>query len=176
MGNFLVNTIRKMALKKNAVTGSTHLAPLSSIKSALVFADGCAPTAKQDIEAIRRKMESLKIKPTVFAIDLSDTPVAPDGQQDESFIRKRHISPFGWIKKNKHTPAIPMDTDLFISLMKPDCFAVEYAMRCSRAKTKCGCTRYDEKYYDILVTEPEGKTYPQFEVFETMLSLIEKVK
>ena len=62
--------------------------------------------------------------------------------------------------------------ELFISLIPENGFKAEYVARRSKALFKIGRYQMRKETFDLVVSDPEGKRYPQREVFKTIANII----
>ena len=66
--------------------------------------------------------------------------------------------------------------ELFISLLPENGFKAEYVARRSRALFKIGRYQMRRETFDLVVSDPEGKRFPQREVFSTISKIISQTK
>lgn len=66
--------------------------------------------------------------------------------------------------------------ELFISLLPENGFRAEYVARRSRALFKIGRYQMRRETFDLVVSDPEGKRFPQREVFSTISKIISQTK
>ena len=68
------------------------------------------------------------------------------------------------------------NVDLFISLLPENGFKAEYVARRSKALFKVGRYQMRKETFDLVVSDPEGKRYPQREVWDTISKIISQTK
>lgn len=66
--------------------------------------------------------------------------------------------------------------DLFISLATGSTYAERFEAAASPAKFKIGRTQTELNSYDIVLSDSETRHYQQTEVFDAMVSLLQKIK
>ena len=124
----------------------TGFTPLGKVKKAAVVIDGDAPDAAETEKDIRRFFDARGI-----AVQVSK---ACKGR----FIKvKRKV-------------------ELFVSLLPENGWKNEYVSRRSRACFKAGRFPTKKETYDLVVSDPQGKHFPQREVWKTISGIIDKVK
>ena len=68
------------------------------------------------------------------------------------------------------------NTQVLLSLV-PGCdWRLEYVVKRSRASFKIGRTQLPGEPFDLVVSDPEGTHFPQTEVFDRMMDLVESFK
>ena len=68
------------------------------------------------------------------------------------------------------------DTQVLLSLLPDAGWKLEFAVRCSRARFKIGRRQLPGEPFDLVVSDPEGVTYPQTEVFFRMMEIVSGLK
>lgn len=68
------------------------------------------------------------------------------------------------------------DTQVLLSLVPRNSWHLEYVVRRSRARFKIGRFQLPGNVFDLVVSDPEGESYPQAEVFGRMMELVENLK
>ena len=68
------------------------------------------------------------------------------------------------------------NTQVLLSLVSGDNWHLEYVIRRSRAVFKIGRTQLHDNPLDLVVSDPEGTHFPQTEVFDRMMDLVESFK
>ena len=68
------------------------------------------------------------------------------------------------------------NTQVLLSLVAGDNWHLEYVIRRSRAVFKIGRTQLHDNPLDLVVSDPEGTHFPQTEVFDRMMDLVESFK
>lgn len=124
----------------------TSLMRLSDISQVTVLLDGNAPDAADALEKVK---EYFALK----GIQLIVVPVLP-----------------------KKCIRVYRQTQVLLSLV-PGCdWRLEYVVRRSRACFKIGREQLPTEPFDLVVSDPEGTSYPQTEVFARMMELVEGFK
>lgn len=124
----------------------TGFTPLSDLDKAAVVIDGDAPDADSTEDDIRKFFSSKGI------------PVQVSRARKGRLIH---------VKKK---------AGLFVSLLPENNWKNEYVSRRSRACFKVGRFPTKKETYDLVVSDPEGKRFPQREVWKTISGIIDKVK
>lgn len=68
------------------------------------------------------------------------------------------------------------ETQVLLSLVPDAGWRLEFAVRRSRARFKIGRTQLPGEPFDLVVSDPAGTSFPQTEVFERMMELVESLK
>lgn len=68
------------------------------------------------------------------------------------------------------------DTQVLLSLVPYSGWRLEYAVRRSRAVFKIGRRQLPDEPFDLVVSDPDGKSFSQIEVFARMMELLESLK
>lgn len=68
------------------------------------------------------------------------------------------------------------DTQVLLSLVPDAGWRIEYAVHRSRARFKIGRKQLSDEPFDLVVSDPDGKSYRQVEVFARMMELLESLK
>lgn len=146
---------RYIALRKNRSTTKTAILPLSRIKKAFVLID--RTEAEYEL-AEKMAKEFFKGKGIEAII------IAPD---------KKDLGLLGRIKRKVRGER---QEDLFISLYPINRFEAEYEAKCSSALFKVGRYSFKDNIFDLIVRNRENEFSKQWEVFETIKELLEKIK
>lgn len=157
MAGLLALMARNSSLKKHRSKVPTGMTPLDEIKKATVFVDSVQNNFTELITEINDFFENRQIEVRVFVLALKSTNALAEGQFKADFLHRKNINWYGRIKRNKRTPQIPADDDLFISLSQDDCYPIEYAARTSNARFKIGRTKYSDNLYDIVFTNGKAQ-------------------
>lgn len=65
------------------------------------------------------------------------------------------------------------NTQVLLSLVPGDDWRLEYVVKRSRACFKIGRTQLPGEPFDLVVSDPDGTSFPQTEVFARMMELVE---
>ncbi|MBQ9310670.1 MAG: hypothetical protein IJ222_07410 [Bacteroidales bacterium] len=101
---------------------------------------------------------------------------AEDAPQAERMVREllgsalREIVPV----RRKKLIRVRKETQALVSLLPFNDFRSEYVLRRSRAQFKAGRVPLD--VLDLVVSDPEGQSFPQTEVFGKMVDIIKNLK
>lgn len=68
------------------------------------------------------------------------------------------------------------DTQVLLSLVPDAGWRIDYAVHRSRARFKIGRKQLSDEPFDLVVSDPDGKSYRQVEVFARMMELLESLK
>ena len=68
------------------------------------------------------------------------------------------------------------DTQVLLSLVPDAGWRIEYAVHRSRARFKIGRKQLPDEPFDLVVSDPDGKSFSQIEVFARMMELLESLK
>lgn len=68
------------------------------------------------------------------------------------------------------------ETQVLLSLVPDAGWRIEYAVHRSRARFKIGRKQLSDEPFDLVVSDPDGKSYRQVEVFARMMELLESLK
>ena len=146
---------RQIALKKNRSKVKTALLPLSCIKKAFVLLDSTGQDYVHAKKNVKEFFEGHGIEVDILA----------PGKKDLDLLHR--------IKKKYR---IIRDEDLFLSLYPINRFEAEYEAKCSGAKFKIGRYPFREPVFDLIVHNRENEYPEQWEVFESIKDLLEKIK
>lgn len=152
--------VRMNALRKHSSKEATAITPLEGMKNVVLFLDSNELSSLRDTNRAKDFFSSRRIAIEVY----------------EMGIDRSDVNLWGIFKKRKNLAVARGDEDLFISLLKKDPFAVEYAARSSRASFKIGRSQLRGNVYDVVFTNPEGSEFTQSEVLDAVLDFLSKVK
>ncbi|MBO4427843.1 MAG: hypothetical protein J5771_05125 [Bacteroidales bacterium] len=124
----------------------TGFTPLSKVKKAAVLLCGDDPDYQQTADDVQKFFDAYGIAVQIVA------------------VRRGHL-----IKVRRKV-------DLFISLLPVNGFKAEYVARRSKALFKVGRYQMRKETFDLVVSDPEGRRYPQREVFSTISKIISQTK
>ena len=146
---------RYIALRKNRSTTKTAILPLSCIKKAFILID----RTEEEYELAEKIAEEFFKGKGIEAVI-----IAPD---------KKNLGLLGRIKRKIRGER---HEDLFISLYPANRFEAEYEAKCSGARFKVGRYSFKDNIFDLIVRDRENEISKQWEVFETIKDLLEKIK
>ena len=124
----------------------TGFAPLSRVSKAAVLLCGDDPDFEQTKEDVQKFFDERGIAVQIVPV------------RKGKFIKVRRKA------------------DLFISLLPENSFKAEYVARRSRAFFKVGRYPMRRETFDLVVSDPEGKRFPQREVFKTISKIISQTR
>lgn len=152
--------IRFHAIRKHSSKEPTAITPLKGMKKAVLFLDSKELSSLRDSKKAEAffAAEGIKLEAYELGVDRSD------------------VNLWGFFRKRRNLPVARGDEDLFISLLKPDQFPVEFAARASRAVFKIGRTQLGGGIYDVVFTDPEGTQSSQSDALAAVLDFLSKVK
>lgn len=142
----MANALINTALRWLGSKVPTSLMALSDISQVTVLIDADAPDAVEAMDKVK----------TYFAIKGIQLIVVP------VFAKKR-------IKAYRNTQVL-------LSLMPGDDWRLEFVIKRSRARFKIGRTQLLGEPFDLVVSDPDGTSFPQTEVFARMMELVESLK
>lgn len=142
----MANTLINTILRRFGSKVPTALMPLQDISQVTVLLDADAPDAADALEKVK---EYFALK----GIQLIVVPV----------FAKKCIR-------------VHRQTQVLLSLVPGCAWRLEYVVRRSRACFKIGREQLPTEPFDLVVSDPEGTTYPQTEVFVRMMELVERFR
>lgn len=165
--------VRRKDLRKNGSRIPVRLMPLSDVRKATLFLDGTRADSSKLMDRARDFFRAygvdLRICATIFT---ANQPVS-ESRHDVTYIHKADLHWTGRQKSGERYRPIPQDGELFISLLFPDPYVVEYAAKCSRALFKVGRAQLDGGAYSLVVTCDE---LDQNEAFDAICEMLQKVR
>lgn len=173
MDSLLKTAVRRHDIRKYGSRTGSGLVPLSSLRTAAVFLDGTRPDSTLLMDKVRSWFSKRGIAVTICATCFTDSPMLSEGRTDTVFIHKKDIHWTGRLKRDKKVRQLPMDTDLFVSLLMPDPYVCEYAAICSNAKFKIGRTALESKTYDFTLICDD---LDQNQALDAICEVLEKVQ
>lgn len=149
---------RPFLLHKNRSKVQTSILPLSEIRRAVILIDKAEDEYQKAIDKVAEFFRKKNI----------DAIILCPGKKD--------LSLWGKIKRSRRYPD-PKDTveDLLISLYSENKFEAEYEIVCSNSRFKIGRYNLGKDIFNIILTDPEDKSPKQWEVFDTVKDLLEKI-
>ena len=142
----MANALINIALHWLGSKVPTSLMRLEDISQVTVLLDAGAPDAAEAMDKVRNYF-ALK------GIQLIVVPVFP----------KKCIRAY-------------RNTQVLLSLVPDAGWRLEYVVRRSRARFKIGRVQFPGEPFDLVVSDPDGTSYPQTEVFSRMMELVEGLK
>ena len=174
----LKDAIRKSVLKKYSSTVPTSILPLSKISTAVAFIDVEDTSFNECKDALMSFFRANSIKGEIFFFDFRKII---SGERlitsITNTILKKDLNWYGKPSDEKiaFLDSIP-EPDVLISLLPGADFTAEFAARYCKARFKIGRVRLPGDVFDLVVSDPSGKTLSQAESFEAMKNLIGKIQ
>ncbi|MBQ2108660.1 MAG: hypothetical protein II476_01540 [Bacteroidales bacterium] len=169
--------LRKGVLRKLGGRQESGIIPVSSVRTAVAFIDVKDPSfdeCKLKLQAFYRENG---IKGEVFFFDFRKI-----GKGERlitsitTTILARDLDWLGRPVKEKVDHMLGSNPDMFISLLPENCFPLEFMTKCSKAKFKIGRFDMSDDAFDLVVTDPAGKTLSQAESFDEIKKLLALIK
>lgn len=139
----MANALINTALRWLGSKVPTSLMALSDISQVTVLLDDGAPDAVDAMDMVK----------TYFAAKGIQLIVVP-------VLAKKRIK-------------VHRNTQVLLSLVPGDDWRLEYVVKRSRACFKIGRTQLPGEPFDLVVSDPDGTSFPQTEVFARMMELVE---
>ena len=139
----MANPLLKIAVRWFGSKVPTSLMHLDDIREVTVLLDADANDAPQAEAAIRDYFAAKGILLTLVGVHAKKP-----------------------VRASRNTQAI-------ISLVPWNSFRMEYVLNRSSARFKAGRRQLSGEVLDLVVSDPEGRPYPQTEVFARMMELVE---
>lgn len=157
---------RKKALKKYASTVPTGILPLKDIKTAVALIDVEDQSFDSCKESIISFYRENGIKGEIFFLDFRK--ISSNERLITSItntLLKKDFSWFGRLCDEKTALLNASNPDVFISLVSSDGFPLEFIASASKARFKIGRTQLPGGVFDLVISEPEGTSLPQTDIF-----------
>ena len=113
--------------------------------------------------------------------DISQVTVLLDADAEDALETEKKVKEF-FSSKGIQLVLVPVrakklirvyrETQVLISLVPNAAWRLEYVVRRSRARFKAGRVQLPGEPFDLVVSDPEGRSFPQAEVFERMAELM----
>lgn len=177
MFTLVKNFFRKRSLRKYSSKEATGISPLSQIRSAVAFIMVEDAFFDECKEAILMFYKANNIKGEIFFFDFRKI-----GKEErlitsiKTTVLKTDLNWFGKPSREKVEAMLGSGPDLFISLIKGDGFPIEFMAKCSRAKFKIGRKQLSGNTFDLVFTEPEGKSFSSTDVFNEIKAYLKKIE
>lgn len=175
----LKNFFRRRKIRKNASPIETSFLPIERISVVNTVIDVQETGFDQLKEAMIAWGRKKGIKVTVYFFDLRKLK---KGEQlltgiDKTFLRKE-LSWIGTPSKEKYTPLLQEECDLFISMIDNGDFPIHFLSKCTRARFKIGRYAYEGDPFDMIFhggarEELRGDVC---RIFEGLTEFLEKIK
>jgi hypothetical protein len=171
------NLFRRHSLKKYASTEGTGLMPLSQVRSAVAFIDVVDTSFNECKQALLAFFKDNNIKGDIFFFDFRKL------DQGERLITsitttvlKKDLNWFGKPSQEKVNLMLEGEPDLFISLIPNADFPIEFMAKCSRAHFKAGRVPLPGNVFDLVVSDPAGRSLSEAEFFTELYKLLQRIK
>lgn len=177
---FIIDFLRKRALRKHGSQVRTNITPLKDIHTAVTFIDvedTSFDACKKDIMAFYRDNG---IKGEIFYFDfrkIGDTERLITSITNT--VLKKDLNFYGKPAKEKLDLMLEAKPDLFISLIGKDDYPIQYMATCCEAKFKIGRKQLPGNVFDLVITDqtaPDGTSTPEDEIFKSIKEILAKVK
>ncbi|MBO4434926.1 MAG: hypothetical protein J5769_05705 [Bacteroidales bacterium] len=168
---------RRQSLKKHTSTEPTGLMPLSEVRSAVAFIDVVDTSFNECKQALMAFFRDNNIKGDIFFFDFRKL------DQGERLITsitttvlKKDLNWFDRPSQDKVNLMLAGEPDLFISLIPNADFPIEFMANCSRAHFKAGRVQLPGNVFDLVVSDPAGRSLSEAEFFNELYKLLRRVK
>lgn len=165
---------QRRGLRKGASKLPTGLIPLREVRSAVVIIDVEDTSFSDCKEAVLSFFKDRKIKGDIFFFDFRKL------SREERLITsitttilRRDLGWYGKPRKEKVDLMLKGEPDMFISLIAQPSYALEYMASCSRARFKAG--RSDAPVFDLVLRDTPEKPLSEFEAFQEIVKLLDKI-
>ena len=169
--------LRKRALKKFRSQEPTSMMPLSSIHSATALLDSEDTSFDECKLLLQNFFRENDIKGEIFFLDMKKLG---SGERlitsITGTILRKDLNWFGRLSKEKTAQVSSCESDLFISLVNNDDFTVEFISAITPAKFKLGRKQLPGHIFDMVISDPSGRTLAEAEAFQAMKSYLDKIK
>lgn len=169
--------LRKRSLRRYRSQEPTSLLPLSSIKTVTALLDS-EDTSCDDCKILLQNFfRENGIKGEIFFLDLSKLG---SGERlitsITGTILRKDIGWYGQLSKEKTAQLSQAGCDLFISLVNSGDFVVEFISAVCPARFKAGRVSLPSGIFDLVVSDPSGRSLSQAEAFTAMKTYFDRIK
>ena len=171
------NLFRRHSLKKYASTEATGLMPLAHVRSAVAFIDVVDTSFNECKQALLNFFKDNNIKGDIFFFDFRKL------DQGERLITsitttvlKKDLNWFGKPSQEKVNLMLEGEPDLFISLISNADFPIEFMAKCSHAHFKAGRMQIPGNVFDLVVSDPVGRSLSEAEFFAELYKFLQRIK
>ena len=168
--------LRTRSLKKDSSNEPTGFLPMKEIKSAVAFIDvedTSFDTCKIRLQAFFRDHN---IKGDIFFLDFRK--ITKEERLITSItttVLRKDLNWFGKPSREKVSLLLGSEPDLFISLIKDDCYPLEYMANLSHARFKIGRRQIYGNVFDLVVNDPAEKSLNEADAFSAIRQILERV-
>lgn len=177
MFDSLKDFFRRHALQKYASTEPTRITPLKEIRSAVAFIDVEDTSFNECKVALMNFFRERDIKGDIFFFDFRKLT---EGERlitsITTTVLRKDLNWYGRPSKEKVELMLSGEPDMFISLLRKNDFPIQFMAAASRAHFKVGRSQLDGNIFDVVVSDPEGRTISEAEIFAEMLKLLDKIQ
>lgn len=168
---------RRRYLKRDSSNVKTGLAALDTIHTASIIID--AEESSSDIckEKALTFFRSRGIRPEIFFFDFSKK--TEDERQITSLkntILRNDLNWCGRPSRDKMELLTETNSDMFISLIDNDDFAIESFAKASPSRFKVGRKQLPGRTFDLVIEDPAGTSLTQEEAFAEMTRIFDTIK
>lgn len=175
--DFIKNSFRKRALRRNRSGVPTSMLPLHAVKTAAVVIDAedaSFDACKQAVQAFCREHG---IKVEIFFFDFSKV-----GSEDRlmtsvpNTVLAKDLNWFGMPSAEKMKLLAECAPDLFISLINDTGFPIHFMSACCRARFKVGRKQLPGDVFDMIAADSPERVSPEDEIFEHIRTIIQTIE
>lgn len=174
---FIKNILKKRSLRRHASDVPTEILPLGRIRSTVAVIDvqdSSFDACKQSILCFFKEYD---LKGSIFFLDFRK--ISNEERLITSIqttITRKDVNWYGRPSRDKLNVLEEAAPDLFISLLGEPDFTLEFLARTSRAKFKIGRLQTADKTFDMVISDPSGKTLSEAESFLAMRGFLERIQ
>lgn len=174
---FIKNFFRKRSLRRHASRIPTSIIPLERIRTAVAVIDVRDSSFDACKESILSFYKEYEIKGSIFFMDFRKI-----SQEErlitsiQTTITRKDVNWYGRPSRYKMNVLAEMDPDLFISLLNNPDFSLEFMAKTCKAKFKIGRQQMGDKLFDMVISDPAGKTLSEWESFLAMRRFLERIR
>lgn len=177
---FIIDYLRKRALKRNRSGLETGILPMRAIHTAVALIDVEDTSCEACKNAVTAFYRENGIKGEIIYFDfrrIDDEERLITGIANT--ILKKDLNFYGKPSKEKVSLMFDHDTDLLISLMGKDSFTVEFMANCIRSRFKIGRRQLPGNVFDIVFADTDssgGSAVTEAEILKSIINFLGKVK